>query len=305
MKTRKELTKSLPQVQILGDLKDVKNLVSAVNKKRSLVLFHDGDNDLFYLEIEDKIRKIRQKDIARLEKDYKLILFSFFPGLKKVDPIQDEDLKSREESKPETNTAGETAYKEQIAKKVKKGKKSQKGHPEKKEKKDKKDKKGKNVKPQAAPAPAQPVDPPLRPPSELTREIVELYDALPGSGCLLVGDKGKLFSPDDYGGKFLLKLNDDKEYIASEKHESLISIPQSIPKSPGHVKEWTDMIRGGPPAYSNFDIAAYLTEIILLGCIALRHGVRQRIEWDGPNAKAKNADVSHLVKRNYRKGWEV
>ena len=29
------------------------------------------------------------------------------------------------------------------------------------------------------------------------------------------------------------------------------------------------MMKGGTPAYSNFDIAGYLTEIILLGCVAL------------------------------------
>ena len=135
MKTSKEPKKSLPQVHILGDLKDVKNLVSAVNKKRSLVLFHDGEKDSFYLEIEDKIRKIRQKDISRLEKDYRLILFSFFPGLKKVDSSLDEDHKSGEKSGPETNAAGEMVNKEPSAQKVIKEKKSQKGHQEKKENK--------------------------------------------------------------------------------------------------------------------------------------------------------------------------
>ena len=43
-------------------------------------------------------------------------------------------------------------------------------------------------------------------------------------------------------------------------------------KSPGHNQEWFDMMNGGRAAYSNFDNAAYLTEIILLGCIALRVG---------------------------------
>ncbi len=32
-----------------------------------------------------------------------------------------------------------------------------------------------------------------RPPAELTKEIVEMREKLPGSGCLLVGEKGKLF----------------------------------------------------------------------------------------------------------------
>jgi hypothetical protein len=79
---------------------------------------------------------------------------------------------------------------------------------------------------------------------------------------------------------------------------------ESIPRSPGHYKEWVDACRGGAPAYSNFDIAAYLTEIILLGCVALRTG--KKLEWDGPSMKAKNAPESaQYVKREYRKGWEV
>ncbi len=101
MKTSKESKKSLPQVHILGDLKDVKNLVSAVNKKRSLVLFHDGDQDSFFLEIEDKIRKIRQKEIARMEKDYKLIIFSFFPSHKKDEPLTEDESVVKEADKPE------------------------------------------------------------------------------------------------------------------------------------------------------------------------------------------------------------
>ena len=32
-----------------------------------------------------------------------------------------------------------------------------------------------------------------------------------------------------------------------------------------YAQEWIDAIKGGRAAYSNFDIAAYLTEIILLG----------------------------------------
>ena len=68
MKTTKKSKKSLPQVHILGDLQDVKNLVSAVNKKKTIVLFHNGEQDLFYLEIGDEVREIRQKDISRLEK---------------------------------------------------------------------------------------------------------------------------------------------------------------------------------------------------------------------------------------------
>jgi predicted dehydrogenase len=127
-------------------------------------------------------------------------------------------------------------------------------------------------------------------------EVKELLEKVPGSGCLLVGDKGKLFSPDDYGARFFL--------LPENKFEGYKGPEQSIPRSPGHYKEWLDACKGGKPAYSNFDIAGYLTEIILLGCVAMQVG--KKLEWDGPNMKAKNApEAAQYVKREYRKGWTL
>jgi predicted dehydrogenase len=119
---------------------------------------------------------------------------------------------------------------------------------------------------------------------------------LPGSGCLLIGDKGQLFSPDDYGAKFFL--------LPQKKFVDFKGPKETIPRSPGHYKEWLDACKGGKPAYSNFDIAAYLTEIILLGCVALRVG--KQIDWDGPNMRSTNApEAAQFVRREYRKGWSL
>ena len=66
------------------------------------------------------------------------------------------------------------------------------------------------------------------------------------------------------------------------------------------------MMKEGTPSYSNFDIAAYLTEIILLGCIALRVGEGVKMEWDGPNMKSPNlAQAEQFVRRQNRSGWEA
>ncbi len=147
---------------------------------------------------------------------------------------------------------------------------------------------------------------PLRPSADLTKEIVSQRGELPGSGCLVVGEKGKLFAGDDYGSRFQVILNDEKEYTTSDKHEACVAVPQTIPRSPGHDQEWFAMMKGGPAAYSNFDIAAYLTEIILLGCVALRCGVGHKLEWDGPNMRATNApEAAQFVKRQNRKGWKI
>ena len=146
----------------------------------------------------------------------------------------------------------------------------------------------------------------LRPQGEAVREIITTYEKLPGSGALIIGEKGKLFSPDDYGGQFFLAMQGKTEYVAGDQEPAAKAVPQSIPRSPGHMQEWFRMMKEGVPAYSNFDIAAYLTEIILLGCVALRVGVSQRMQWDGPNMKSTNLpQAARFVKRNNRPGWEA
>jgi predicted dehydrogenase len=160
-----------------------------------------------------------------------------------------------------------------------------------------------------------------KPNDDILREVNSYYAGqkdrdgnprkVPASGCLLIGSKGQLFSPDDYGSQFLLQLDSSGLKAAKSKvdnkdveHEAIRGIAQSVPRSPGHYKEWLDACKGGKPAYSNFDIAAYLTEIILLGCVALRTG--KKLDWDGPHLTARNApEAAQYVKRQYRKGWSL
>jgi hypothetical protein len=147
---------------------------------------------------------------------------------------------------------------------------------------------------------------PLRPDAEVSKEIITMMGKLPGSGALIVGDKGKVFSPDDYGAQFYLALKGQEDFVAGDKHEACKDIPVTIPRSPGHMQEWFRMMKEGTPAYSNFDVAAYLTEIILLGCVALRMGEGNRMEWDGPNMMSPNLpEAAKFVSRNNRAGWEA
>jgi len=170
----------------------------------------------------------------------------------------------------------------------------------------------------------------LRPPEDVTKEIAEFEGKrakrrnnnennneapprLPPSGCLLVGDKGKVYSPDDYGSQFFVLTDGDKGFVDGNQHEAAKAVPQSIPRNEGdggdderQKAEWFRMMKGGPASYSNFDIAAYLTEIILLGCIAMRVGVKERMEWDGPNMKSTNVSrAADFLRRQSRQGWEL
>lgn len=146
----------------------------------------------------------------------------------------------------------------------------------------------------------------MRPYGQGIKEILATYDKLPDSGALIIGSKGKVFSPDDYGARFFVAMNGKDEYTPGDQDETCKQVPQTIPRSPGHMQEWFNMMKDGTPAYSNFEIAGYLAEVILLGCVALRVGEGYRMEWDGPEMRSSNlAQASQFVSRKNRAGWEA
>ena len=152
-----------------------------------------------------------------------------------------------------------------------------------------------------------------KPPQELTADIVEMLGEVPGSGALLIGDQGTIFSPDDYGEQFFVKLKGEKKFTHFKKSPAVALIPETIPRNEfkgdndqRQVLEWLAAIKAGKPemCYSRFAIGAQLTEIMLLGCVSLRTG--QKIEWDGPNMRATNCpEAAHFVKRDNRAGWKL
>jgi hypothetical protein len=147
--------------------------------------------------------------------------------------------------------------------------------------------------------------PPLRPPPDLLKEISAVFDKVP-EGILLIGDNGKLFSPNSDISRSVVMLKDEKGYSATDKHEAAKAVPQTIPRSPGHNEEWFRMMRDGTPAYSNFAIASKLTEIILLGCVAMRVGVGTAMGWDGKHMRSPNCpEATKFLKRHNRHGWSA
>ena len=81
---------------------------------------------------------------------------------------------------------------------------------------------------------------------------------------------------------------------------------QTLPRSPGHFKEFVEAIKAGDPtkALSNFDYAGRLTETVLLGVVALKAGTA--IEWDPVAMKAKNVpSADQFIRRDYRKGFSI
>jgi hypothetical protein len=152
-----------------------------------------------------------------------------------------------------------------------------------------------------------------KPPKALLAAIEALQGEVPNSACLIIGDQGQIFSPDDYGEQFFVKLNDDQKFIHFKKHPAVAAIPEWIPRNSfkgsndqRHHLEWIQAIKENKPesCYSRFAIGGQLTEIMLLGCVALRCG--KTIQWDGPNMCAPNApEAAPFIKRENRPGWAL
>ena len=144
------------------------------------------------------------------------------------------------------------------------------------------------------------------PPADVLAKVLRPGETAADSGSLLIGTKGMLFSPSDYGAKFRLT---PEKVLADVKTDKPEKGPLGVERGEDqHQKrEWVDAIRAGKPAMaaSSFEFAGRLTETMLLGNIAVRFA-GQKLDWDSAAMKFRNSPgASSLVSKSYRKGWEL
>ncbi len=116
-------------------------------------------------------------------------------------------------------------------------------------------------------------------------------------GALLIGSKGKLLH-DTYGFKPRL--------LPSSLHDSFGKPPEKLPRIAGeaHEMNWVDAAKGKLEASCPFEYAARLTEVMLLGIVALRAG--KKIYYDGTNMRITNVlEANDYLRREYRQGWSI
>ena len=129
-------------------------------------------------------------------------------------------------------------------------------------------------------------------PEELGEEEVNK-----GGGVLLVGGKGKLMH-DTYGMRPRL--------LPKSLHESYGKPPQKLPRIPNedHEMNWVDAAKGKAELSCPFEYAAKLTEVMLLGVVALRTG--KKISYDGAAMRVTNVPgANDYLTREYRKEFSM
>lgn len=118
---------------------------------------------------------------------------------------------------------------------------------------------------------------------------------LPKRGVLFIGDKGAI-QCDGAGGA--------PRVFPESLRASITKPEQTLKRSNGHHRDWIDACKGGDPASSNFAYGARLTEIALVGVLALR--MRKPIDWDAANMRATGLpEADKLIRGSYRSGWEI
>ena len=84
---------------------------------------------------------------------------------------------------------------------------------------------------------------------------------------------------------------------------------KTIPRVPeGHQGDWIRACKegkNGRAASSNFSYGGSLTEMVLLGTVAIRN--RDTVlKWDSVKAEfTNNENANNMLKSNYRKGWTL
>ncbi len=121
---------------------------------------------------------------------------------------------------------------------------------------------------------------------------------LPADGIIYEGTKGKMLANGTSGVPQIVPQSKQKAYTPP---------PKTLPRRSGIYGEWIEAIRGGEaPSESWSTWAAPLTELVLLGNVALRIGGGKRLNYDAANMRFTNSDDANaLLKPDYQNGWKL
>jgi predicted dehydrogenase len=135
-----------------------------------------------------------------------------------------------------------------------------------------------------------------------TERIPRPADLEPGrnhydTGAVVLGDKGTImYGSHGAGGVRIIPEAKMKAYKLPEK---------KIPRVPGHHQDWLHAIRNGTKSGSDFSYGGPLTELAMLGVIAIKFpGVK--LEWDAAGMRFTNCpEANQHVNPPYRAGWTL
>jgi len=117
------------------------------------------------------------------------------------------------------------------------------------------------------------------------------------TGAVVIGDKGTIVYGSHGAGQVRL--------VPAAKMESYKRPAKTIPRAKEHHQDWIQAIKTGGRAGSDFSYGGPLTEVALLGGIALKMP-GTKLQWDAEKGQFKgNSEANHYLNPPYRNGWSL
>jgi len=136
-----------------------------------------------------------------------------------------------------------------------------------------------------------------RPPIVL--ELEKKYNRqLKNGGTIYVGQRGIMYTG-NYAGS--------PRIIPEDQHRATPVPEKTLPRIKGtHQDDFLRAVRGGEPACSDFSYAAALTEMVLLGCLAIKAGPGRRVVWAAGTMRCPDLrDLGQWIRSESRPGWTL
>jgi hypothetical protein len=114
-------------------------------------------------------------------------------------------------------------------------------------------------------------------------------DGLGPAGILFIGDRGRILSGFSGGPKLVGGSAD--------------APAKTLPRVTNHYREWVDACKGAAPASCNFGFGSFLTELTLLGNLAVR--TRRSLKWDAAAGRTDSDSANAFIDQPCRAGWAI
>jgi predicted dehydrogenase len=117
------------------------------------------------------------------------------------------------------------------------------------------------------------------------------------TGAVVMGDKGTIIYGSHGAGNVRI--------IPQAKMDAYKRPPHTLKRASEHHQDWLEAIRTGSKAGSDFSYGGPLTELAMLGVIAIKMA-GTTLEWDAGRMRFKNSpEANRYIKPVYRSGWSL
>jgi predicted dehydrogenase len=141
-----------------------------------------------------------------------------------------------------------------------------------------------------------------------TQEIPKGWNpekSFPQTGGIITGTQGTIVYGAIFNGKPGQNVPDMVTLLPAELDKEYKRPVKTLPRPASHWLEWVERSKAGKPGDANFAYGGRVTEMALLGNIAIHHK-GQKLEFDAKTERFTNSDsANRMFDRPAREGWAL